>query len=46
MNNLFDTSHKEHLSGYNRAWNPDLALRERLPGLGRNVYARFMWYFQ
>lgn len=46
VNNLFDTGHRDHLAGYNRAYNPDLALRERLPGLGRNVYARVMWYLR
>ena len=45
VNNLFDRHHYDHLGGYNRAVNPDIALRERLPGLGRNVYGRVMWYF-
>ncbi len=46
LNNLFDKAHKDHLAGYNRAYNPDLAMRERLPGLGRNLYARVMWHLR
>lgn len=45
INNLFDRHYIDHLSGYNRAINPDIALRERLPGLGRNIYGRLMWHF-
>lgn len=45
VNNLFDREHYDHLGAYNRAVNPDIALRARLPGLGRNVYGRMMWYF-
>jgi iron complex outermembrane recepter protein len=45
INNLFDESYRDHLAGYNRAFNPDLAFGERLPGLGRNVYGRVMWRF-
>ena len=45
VNNLFDREHYDHLGGYNRADNPDVPMRARLPGLGRNVYGRLMWYF-
>lgn len=45
INNVFDRNYTDHLSGYNRAINTDIALRERLPGLGRNVYGRLMWHF-
>lgn len=45
VNNLFDREYRDHLAGYNRAVNPDIALRERLPGLGRNVYGRLIWEF-
>lgn len=45
IDNLFDTEYEDHLAGYNRAYNPDIALRDRMPGVGRNVYARVMWYF-
>ncbi|MBC52309.1 MAG: TonB-dependent receptor [Gammaproteobacteria bacterium] len=45
INNLLDKTYRDHLGAYNRALNPDIAMRERLPGLGRSVYARFMMYF-
>jgi len=45
IDNLFDTEYEDHLAGYNRAYNPDIALRDRMPGVGRNVYARVMWHF-
>lgn len=45
VNNLFDRYYQDHLAGYNRAFNPDIAARERLPGLGRNIYARLIWDF-
>lgn len=38
VENLFDRLYREHLNGYNRAVNPDIAIGERLPGAGRNVY--------
>jgi iron complex outermembrane receptor protein len=43
--NIFDEEYDDHLAAYNRAFNPDLAMRTRMPGLGRNYYARLMWYF-
>ncbi|MDP2346942.1 MAG: TonB-dependent receptor [Gammaproteobacteria bacterium] len=45
VNNLLDKEYEDHLAAYNRAWNPDVAIGDRLPGLGRSVYARMMWYF-
>jgi len=45
VENLSDREFADHLSGYNRAFNPAIPLRERMPGLGRNVYGRMMWYF-
>lgn len=45
VNNLFDKYHQDHLAGYNRAYNADLAMRDRLPGLGRNIYGRLIWRF-
>ncbi|MEQ8315060.1 MAG: TonB-dependent receptor [Gammaproteobacteria bacterium] len=45
VENLLDEEYFDHLAAYNRAFNPDLATRTRMPGLGRNVYARLMWYF-
>ncbi|MEQ8514900.1 MAG: TonB-dependent receptor, partial [Chromatocurvus sp.] len=43
VNNLLDKAYADHLAGYNRAFNPDLALLERLPGPARNVFARMTW---
>ncbi len=45
INNLLDEEFEEHLAAYNRAWNPDVAIGARLPGLGRSLYGRMMWYF-
>ncbi|MGA1072873.1 MAG: TonB-dependent receptor domain-containing protein [Pseudohongiellaceae bacterium] len=43
--NLLDESYLDHLAAYNRAFNPDIAARTRMPGLGRNFYTRVMWNF-
>ncbi|MDO7711226.1 MAG: TonB-dependent receptor [Pseudomonadota bacterium] len=46
INNLFDRDYQNHLGGYNRiSDNPDIAQGDRLPGLGRSVYAgvNFNW---
>ena len=45
VENLLDEEFYDHLAAYNRAYNPDIAMRTRMPGLGRNVYGRLMWYF-
>ena len=45
VENLLDEDYFDHLAAYNRAFNPDIATRARMPGLGRNVYGRLMWYF-
>lgn len=45
IENLLDKQYQDHLAAYNRAFNPDIAMRERMPGLGRNVYIRLMWNF-
>jgi len=45
VENLLDEDFEDHLAGYNRAFNPDIGSRVRMPGLGRNVYGRLMWYF-
>jgi len=45
LNNLLDREYRDHLAGYNRAFNPDIAMRDRLPGLGRNLYGRLIWQF-
>ena len=39
VNNLFDRDYQNHLAGYNRiSDNPDIALKERVPGVGRSAY--------
>jgi len=39
INNLLDRKYRNHLGGYNRvSGNEDIAVGERLPGLGRSVY--------
>ena len=45
VENLLDEEYEDHLAAYNRAFNPDIPMRARMPGLGRNVYGRLMWYF-
>ncbi len=45
VENLLDEDYFDHLAAYNRAFNPDIATRSRMPGLGRNFYGRLMWYF-
>lgn len=45
IDNLFDRYYSDHLSGYNRASNQDLAMGVRIPGLGRNLYARYVLEF-
>lgn len=45
INNVLDKRYDNHLGGYNRAHNPDIAMGARIPGLGRSVYGRMMWYF-
>jgi iron complex outermembrane recepter protein len=45
INNVLDRDYRDHQAGYNRAFNPDIAMRDRLPGLGRNIYGRLIWQF-
>ncbi|MEE4284007.1 MAG: TonB-dependent receptor [Pseudomonadales bacterium] len=41
VDNVFDRNYADHLSGINRVRaNPELATGERLPGYGRNFFAR------
>ena len=40
VDNVFDKTFLDHLGGYNRAANPDIARGSRLPGYGTNVFAR------
>ena len=45
IDNVFDKRYFDHLGGYNRVVNPDIAVDDRLPGYGRNVFARidYQW---
>lgn len=45
VDNVLDKVYQDHLAGYNRAQNPDIALRERLYGTGTNVFARLSYSF-
>ena len=38
--NLFDEDYEDHLAGYNRVRNEDIAMGARLPGYGRNMFVR------
>jgi len=40
VENLFDRTYQEHLSGYNRVMDSGVAMGDRLPGAGRGVYLR------
>lgn len=41
VENLLDKKYRDHLAGYNRVrGNDDIALGERLPAYGRNLFAR------
>jgi len=39
IENVFDKTYIDHLSGFNRVQNSDVAIGQRLPGPGRNFYA-------
>ena len=45
VDNAFDKLYEDHLGGYNRAMNTDVDQGSRLPGLGRNVFARLVYTF-
>jgi iron complex outermembrane receptor protein len=45
IDNLLDRNYSDHLNGINRAINEDIARGDKLPGWGRNVYARLRWAF-
>tara|TARA_A100001391_G_scaffold46046_2_gene27164 strand:- start:41910 stop:44018 length:2109 start_codon:yes stop_codon:yes gene_type:complete len=40
VENLFDATYRPHLAGHNRVGASDVALGERLPGMGRGVWVR------
>ena len=41
VDNVFDREYERHLAGYNRVSGSDVAIGDRLPGVGRNFYVRF-----
>jgi iron complex outermembrane receptor protein len=41
VENLFDHTYRDHLAGYNRNSDSDVAVDDRLPGAGRNIYVSF-----
>jgi len=43
VENLFDHKHQDHLAGYNRNSDSDVAVGDRLPGAGRNLYLSFAY---
>jgi len=43
VENLFDHKYQDHLAGYNRNSNSDVAVGDRLPGAGRNIYVSFAY---
>ena len=45
VDNVLDKEFRDHLAGYNRATNPDIGMRERLPGAGTNLFARVSYTF-
>ncbi|MEP1470556.1 MAG: TonB-dependent receptor [Halieaceae bacterium] len=45
VDNTFDKLYEDHLGGYNRVMNADVEQGSRLPGLGRNVFARVVYTF-
>tara|TARA_B110000259_G_scaffold23263_1_gene23932 strand:- start:503 stop:1855 length:1353 start_codon:yes stop_codon:yes gene_type:complete len=45
VDNVLDKRYEDHLGGYNRAINPDIALGARLPSYGANIFARVMYTF-
>jgi iron complex outermembrane receptor protein len=45
VNNVLDKRYQDHLSGYNRVRGGDIAVGERLPGYGVNMYASARYEF-
>lgn len=43
VENLFDHKYQDHLAGYNRNSDSDVAVGDRLPGAGRNLYVSFAY---
>lgn len=45
IDNLLDKTYQDHLAGYNRATNADIAPNVRLPGKERNLYLKARYKF-
>ncbi|WP_417452010.1 TonB-dependent receptor plug domain-containing protein [Kordiimonas sp.] len=45
VENLFDRFYEDHLAGYNRIAESDVALGDRLPGAGVNAFVRLEYSF-
>lgn len=45
VDNALDKHFEDHLGAYNRVINPDIAQGSRLPGYGRNLFARVLYTF-
>jgi iron complex outermembrane receptor protein len=45
VENIFDREYVDHLAPYNIIENSDLGLKEQIPGVGRNIYAKFLLRF-
>jgi len=43
VENLTDRMYVDHMNGFNRVLESEIAVGERIPGPGRNVYARASW---
>ena len=45
IDNVLDNGYIDHLAGFNRVVDSDVAVGQRLPGRGRNLYlrARYIW---
>lgn len=43
VDNVFDKTYRDHLSGFNRVADSDVADGERLPGPGVNAFLRVAW---
>ncbi len=44
VENLFDRDYEQHLAGYNRVQNSDVAVGDRLPGTGRNLFLKVSFH--
>lgn len=45
VENLLDQDHSVHTKGFNRVRDSDVAVGERLPGAGHNLYLHLAWAF-